>query len=533
MPLGYVALVLHAHLPFVRHPEYDYFLEEEWFFEAVTETYLPLIEIFYRMLADRVPFELTMTISPPLASMLEDPLLQERCLQHLDKLLELAGRECMRNRGDGHLAYLADFYRNRFHVARDIYCNRYQCNLLNAFRKYQRLGVLEIVTCGATHAFLPNYSTQPEIVRAQVRIGADHYRRVFSRDPLGIWLPECAYFPGVDEILADENIHFFFTDAHGILHATPRPLYGTFAPVLCPDSGVAAFGRDLQSSRQVWSSREGYPGDPDYREFYRDIGYDLEQEYIAPYVQPNGDRKNTGIKYHRITGDVDLGAKATYDPYRARQKADLHAGNFMFNRERQIEYAHAMMQGRPPIVVAPYDAELFGHWWYEGPLWLEFLIRKSAFDQNVFGLITPANYLRREERHQLCTPSFSSWGDQGYASYWLNGSNDWIYRHLHEMGRRMVAASDRYGDATLLQRRLLNQAARELLLAQSSDWAFIMTAGTVVDYAVDRTRRHASRFFKLLDALGGESVDQAWLGKVEYLDNIFPDVDYRVFRSSG
>ncbi|MBI3939927.1 MAG: DUF1957 domain-containing protein [Acidobacteria bacterium] len=528
MPVGYLALVLHAHLPYVRHPEYEYFLEEEWLYEAVTETYLPLIEVFDRLMADRVPFQLTLTISPPLAAMLEDTLLQQRCLGHLTRLIELAGKECVRTRGDPQLAPLAEFYRLRFESALDLYRNRCQCNLLTAFRQYQHQGVLEIMTCAATHAFLPNYAVQPEVVRAQIQIAADDYRRVFGRDPKGIWLPECGYFPGLDPLLADEDIRFFFTDAHGILHATPRPLYGTYAPVFCPDSGVAAFGRDLESSKQVWSAREGYPGDGDYREFYRDIGYDLDPEYIGPYVQPDGTRKNTGIKYHRITGSVGLGAKLPYHPQQAGRKADLHAGNFMFNRERQIDHASRIM-GRPPIIVAPYDAELFGHWWYEGPIWLEYLIRKVAYDQGVFQLITPAEFLRRHDTHQLCAPSFSSWGDQGYASYWLNETNDWIYSHLHQMGFRMIAAAGRYAAPTHLQRRALNQAARELLLAQSSDWAFIMKAGTMVQYAADRTRRHGARLFRLLDDLDSGRVDEVWLSKVEYLDSILPEIDYRKY----
>lgn len=531
-PSGYVALLLHAHLPFVRHPEYEYFLEEEWLYEAVLETYIPLVEVFDRLLADRVPFQLTMSVSPPLAAMLEDRLLQERCLRSLNGLIELSEKECLRTRRqDAQFAPLAEYYRGRLEEARRIYRERCQLSLLGPLREYQRRGVLEIVTCAATHAFLPNYPVQPEIVRAQIRIAADDYRRLFGRDPKGIWLPECGYFPGVDEFLAEEEIRFFFTDAHGILNAAPRPRFGTYAPVFCPGSGVAAFGRDLESSRQVWSAREGYPGDGDYREYYRDIGYDLGQEYIAPYVQPDGTRKNTGIKYYRITGDVDLGAKLPYDPAQAARKAAEHAGNFMFNREKQIEHAFRVM-GRPPIVVAPYDAELLGHWWYEGPIWLEALIRKSARDQQIFQLASPAEFLRRNDTHQLCTPSFSSWGDQGYASYWLNETNDWVYRHLHEMGIRMVDEANRYAAPTRLQRRLLNQAGRELLLAQSSDWAFIMKAGTMVPYAVERTHRHGTRFFKLLEALHSDGVDEDWLGKLEYLDNIFPSIDYRKFRLS-
>ena len=205
---------------------------------------------------------------------------------------------------------------------------------------------------------------------------------------------------GDDEILREYGIRFFFTDAHGILHASPRPKYGVFAPVYCP-SGVAAFGRDLESSKQVWSAQEGYPGDPYYREFYRDIGYDLEYDYIRPYIHPSGLRVHTGIKYHRITGKT--ADKQPYIPWIARERAAVHAGNFMFNREKQIEYLVEIMDRRP-IVVSPYDAELFGHWWFEGPQWLDFLLRKIAYDQQNIELISPIDYLAIYPRNQVSTP---------------------------------------------------------------------------------------------------------------------------------
>ena len=153
--------------------------------------------------------------------------------------------------------------------------------------------------------------------------------------------------------------------------------------------GPAVFGRDWESSKQVWSCGRRLPGDYDYREFYRDIGYDLEYEYIRPYLK-DGIRCNTGIKYHRITGPGNH--KEPYNPRRALDKAAEHAGNFMFNREKQVEYLASKMDRRP-IIVAPYDAELFGHWWFEGPAWLDFLIRKIAYDQDVIKLTTPSRYL--------------------------------------------------------------------------------------------------------------------------------------------
>jgi len=182
---------------------------------------------------------------------------------------------------------------------------------------------------------------------------------------------------------------------------------------------------------------------------------------------------------------------------------------------------------RRPIIVAPYDAELFGHWWYEGPEWLNFLCRKIAYDQKTVQMITPAEYLDRFPRNQVVTPSFSSWGWKGYCEFWLEGSNDWVYRHLHKASERMSELVGLYPDAQGVTLRALNQALRELLLAQSSDWAFIMKTGTVVPYAIKRTKEHVLAFTKLYNQIRASAIDEPWVGELEGRNNIFPDVDYR------
>jgi 1,4-alpha-glucan branching enzyme len=522
---GSLALLLHAHLPFVRHPEHEHFLEETWFFEAVTETYIPLISMMERLVREGIDFRFTMSLSPPLISMLADPLLQNRYLRHLDRLIELMEKEKERTRNEPAFHRTAVKYADDFAAARALFEDRYGRNLVTAFASFQDRGVLEILTCAATHGFLPLLASTPQAVRAQVGVAVDHYLSAFGRRPRGIWLPECGYQDGIDQTLAEYGIRYFILETHGVLHATPRPRFGIFRPVLCP-SRVAAFGRDPESSKQVWSSVEGYPGDEWYREFYRDIGYDLDYDYIRPYLHPDGNRTSTGIKYFRVTGK---GAHhEPYDPDRAREKAAEHAGNFMFNRERQFEHLHGVM-GTDPIVVAPYDAELFGHWWFEGPMFLEYLIRKSVFDQNVFRLTTPGEFLDTHPEIQVCRPSPSSWGDKGYNEVWLNDSNDWIYPHLHAAAERMVELVDVLPAPDPLQRRALNQAARELLLAQSSDWAFIMNTGTMSEYAVKRTLNHLGRFNRLHDDLRHGGVDERWLAEVEGRDNIFPGIDYRIY----
>ncbi len=530
MAAGYLALVLHAHLPFVRHPESDYVLEEEWLFEAITETYIPLLHVFEGLKRDGVDFKLTMSLTPPLISMLRDPLLQDRYEDHLTKLEELAAQEVERNQHNGHIRYLAEHYMREFAACRQTW-QRHQRDLVTAFKGFLDSGNLDIITCGATHGYLPLMRMYPQAVWAQIKVACEHYEATFGRSPQGMWLPECAYYEGLERQIADAGLRYFLTDGHGLLYARPRPRFGSYAPIFT-ETGVAAFGRDHESSQQVWSSEVGYPGDPEYREFYKDLGWEAEYEYIKPYVMPNGQRKNTGIKYHKITSrNADLGSKALYDPYWAREKAAEHAANFMFNRVQQINYLAGIMQ-RPPIVVSPYDAELFGHWWYEGPWFIDYLFRKTWFDQQTYAMTHLSEYLQREPTQQICRPSQSSWGFRGFHEYWLNETNAWIYPHLHKAAERMIELSGREPEDAL-QERALNQAAREVLLAQSSDWAFIMRTGTMVPYAVRRTRSHLMRFNKLYEDLKLGKVDAGWLSKVEAIDNIFPQIDYRVYRPLG
>jgi 1,4-alpha-glucan branching enzyme len=524
MEKGYLALVLHAHLPYVRHPEFPEYLEEDWYYEAITETYIPLLKVFQGLKADGIRFRITMTLSPPLIAMMKDPLLQRRYLKKIEGLIELAEKEVDRTRWLPQFHDTALMYLEHFRFCHYFFAEKYRCDLTTAFRDLAEAGCLELITCGATHGFLPLMINETAM-KAQIQAALEYHIQTLGLIPRGIWLPECGYQPGVDEILRKEGFRFFFTDSHGVMHASPRPKYGVFAPIYCP-SGVAAFGRDLESSKQVWSAQEGYPGDPDYREFYRDIGYDLEYEYLRPYLPSSGIRVHTGIKYYRVTGQTT--DKQPYNQWAAREKAAIHAGNFMFNREKQVEYLASLLD-RPPVIVSPYDAELFGHWWYEGPQWLDFLIRKLTFDQQTVKLISPGDYLERFPRNQVSVPSMSSWGYKGFNEVWLEGSNDWIYRHLHKAADRMVELATHFPAADGDLRRALNQAARELLLLQSSDWAFIMKTGTMVDYAVKRTKAHVNRFNILYEQIKYNRIDTGYLLQLEEKDNIFPDLDYQLY----
>ena len=527
MPLGYLCLVLHAHLPFVRHPEYEDFLEEDWLYEAITETYIPLLDVFDSLERDGADWRMTMSITPTLAAMLSDPLLQYRYVRHIDNLIALTCKEIERTRWQPEFHPLAQMYHQRFTRCRDVFVNQYGNNLLRGFRRFLDSGKLEIITCGATHGFLPLMTITRNAMRAQIEIGAREYERHFGRRPKGMWLPECGYAPEVDQLLQDAGIRYFFTDTHGVLYAEPRPRHGVYAPIVCPGTNVAALARDTESSKQVWSAIEGYPGDFNYRDFYRDVGFDLDYDYLKPHLHEMGIRSHLGIKYYKITGRTD--DKQPYNPKVALDKAGEHAGNFMFNREKQVEWLSGSMENRPALIVAPYDAELFGHWWFEGPDWINFLLRKIHWDQETVKTITVPEYLDQFPKLQVSKPSFSSWGYKGYAEVWLEGSNDWIYRHLHENSDRMVEMAQHYSNPSAVQRRALNQAARELLLAQSSDWAFIMKTGTMVEYARERTRVHVLNFNHLYDEIKSDRVDEGWLNEIERRHNLFPDIDYRIY----
>ncbi|TAN61013.1 DUF1957 domain-containing protein, partial [bacterium] len=202
MNKGYLCLVLHTHLPYVRHPEFEDFLEEDWLYEAITETYIPLIEVFENLARDKVDFRLTMSLTPTLISMLSDGLLQERYLAHIEKLIELAGREIERTSLEPEFNRLARMYRERFSRCRDIF-HQYNRNLTLAFKKFQDLGKLEIITCAATHSYFPLMEVAKSSIRAQLKCAVSQYERVFGRAPRGIWLPECGYNPGDDQFLKE------------------------------------------------------------------------------------------------------------------------------------------------------------------------------------------------------------------------------------------------------------------------------------------------------------------------------------------
>jgi len=526
---GYHCIVLHAHLPYIRHPEYDSFFEENWLFEALIECYIPLYKLLNRKRKQGYKHCLTLSLSPSLLSMLADPFLQQRFRSHLDKLQLLAEKEITRTRKNGELLKLARMYQKKLRAISKTYFDTLSCDLIGAFVKLHNAQVIELATSAATHGFLPLLKAEPAAVRAQLKTGAQTFKAITGLQTQGIWLPECGYYEGLETIVEDAGFGYFFTDSHGILNAQPRPGYGLSAPLLCPN-GIAVFGRDPDSSRRVWSRGEGYPGDQHYRDFYRDIGFDLDLDYIRPFILDGETRIHTGFKYFSISNhDTE---KEIYNPEVAQLRVKSHAKDFVKRACLQLD-AIEKHDGPAPVITSPYDAELFGHWWFEGPDWLEAVIEAYPRHSDNIRLSTPSVYLEQNPVLQVAEPSASSWGDGGYNAFWLNEGNDWIYPLLHDVSHRMQAMVQQHYDAKpgSLRYRALQQAGRSQLLAQASDWAFFMKAGTAQEYAHNRTRDYLARFNFLESMLSTDKqIDERKLQALEVMDAIFPDLDPACFR---
>ncbi|WP_185971003.1 1,4-alpha-glucan branching protein domain-containing protein [Alkalicoccobacillus porphyridii] len=495
MKEGFYSIVLHAHLPYVRHLE-EHRLEENWLFEAITESYIPLINAIEQ--ANKA-HAVTLSISPPLIEMLADPLLKKRYHLYLKNTEKLLKKEYRFQKENGVSPGLLNFYKEKYARIRS-FQKRWQGRVLDAIIQLDKRGLMTCITSSATHTFLPYLLTEQGI-RLQVQEGLRCFENHFNYRPTGFWTPECAFNELVDKVLSEEGICYTFVDEHTVSLAKPSPKNGTSSPVLSPN-GVALFARHTELSAKVWSSTDGYPGDEWYREFYRDIAYERNWAYIKPYMHPEGIRIDSGLKFNRITGDVEK--KAAYEPERAKKRVIEHADHFRQSINEQVDQ-HGRSSSPPYLMMTPFDAELFGHWWFEGPLWINQLLNDSTDSVH---WITPEIYLS-QYGHSLETVSvpFSTWGRDGDGSVWLNERNSWVYPIFHQMEEALLTLANRFNNqATEFETNVFNQLAREWMLATSSDWAFIMDGDTSTQYAVSRIKEHETRFHALLNAfISGEA----------------------------
>ncbi|MBA3496700.1 MAG: DUF1957 domain-containing protein [Gemmatimonadales bacterium] len=520
-PMDFV-FALHSHLPYVlNHGRWPH--GSDWICEAAFDTYLPLLEVLRQLGDEETPAPVTIGFTPVLANQLASPVFAREMAAFFDQRLTACAEApaSLASSSEMHLLPLAEYWRERLLRLRAIFDDM-DGNLVGAFRALETSGRLEIISSAATHGFLPLLA-RDESIRFQLAVGMAEHRRLFGRVPAGCWLPECAYRPrgpwapwptapksgvrrGIEEHLADAGYRFFFVDAH--LASAGRPLGLSGDPAsLDPEvrltggqvggekakrspyqayrvahtrgaSDVSAYVRDPRASMQVWSRFEGYPGDGAYLEFHKM-------------------RWPGGLKLWRVSGaGVDLGDKQPYDPPEALGRARGHAEHFA---GLLGGIAAAEAHRRDGVVVAPFDTELFGHWWFEGPDFLGDVYR-ALRERPAVRPSTGSQHLARHPSRAAIRMPAGSWGANGDFSMWLSDQTAWTWERLWPLEERFWDAAPA-ALASEDTRFILAQAGRELLLAQSSDWQFIISTGAAADYGERRFREHCSDTEELVAAL--------------------------------
>ncbi len=554
-PAGFLTLTLHAHLPYVvNHGTWPHGME--WLHEAAAETYLPLLRVLRNLERDRIRFNCNLNLSPILLEQLAHPVFLAEFPRYLQRKIVAAEEDeaFFTQSGELHYAELARFWNSFFAEAlRDF--EALDRDIIAAFRHFDETGLIHLITCAATHGYLPLLGTD-ESVRAQIRIAVATHIRHIGRRPRGIWVPECGYRPaglwsypvgdadnarlppafnriGVEQALSESDLHFFFVDTHLVeechpasspydLHTTAPELpaheedHRLYRPHLVEgpyqkDPAVAIFPRDPRTGVQVWSGDTGYPGEAAYLDFHKK-------------------RWPGGHRYWRVTGShVDIGDKKPYDPETATRKIDDHAAHFAHLVHQAL--ASNFNALTPPILCSPFDAELFGHWWFEGPRWLEAVARR--LHESPIQLTSCAEYLDLYPTSDFISMHEGSWGAAGGNHVWLNPETSWTWTHIYpaELYVREIATAGHWRDSDL-GARIVRQLCRELLLLESSDWQFLITTGAARDYAEARFLTHKDQFAELKaiwEAFeAGSSLtpeQQNRLNEISDRDGIFPDID--------
>jgi len=547
-------LTLHSHLPYVlNHGRWPH--GSDWLCEATLDTYLPLLEALLALEEGGTATPLTLGITPVLANQLASPVFQEEMDAFFEQRLEACHEapESLRKTGDQDLEPLVEFWRERFLRLRSLF-HKVDGNLVSAFGRLEDDARLEIISSAATHGFLPLLG-RDESIRLQLAVGASEHARLFGREPRGCWVPECAYRPkgswdpvpgvsnrrtrrGLEGYLSEAGFRYFFIDTHmaeagkalgwygdvphGVerfdadFHGHARNHEGEAArspyrTYRVGDTGsgpgLTALVREPKASMQVWSRQHGYPGDGSYLEFHK--------------IRWPG-----GLKFWSVTGsDVDLGGKRAYDPQRARSRASDHATHFAgflghIQRKERL--------GPDGVAMAPFDTELFGHWWFEGVDFLRELFTRLPFREGVVP-VTASEHLDSFPPQAVIEPLKGSWGANGDFSMWLNEGTHWTWERLWPLEDRFWEAAPR-ALASVETRSILAAAARQLLLAQSSDWQFMISTGAVPDYAERRLKLHCDDLEVLLGALGPDVAEEPLAQALERVselqsrDDLFPDV---------
>ncbi|NOZ13987.1 MAG: DUF1957 domain-containing protein [Acidobacteria bacterium] len=542
---GRFLFVLHSHIPYVmNHGVWPH--GEHWLFEAAAETYLPLLKTLRRFESEKQRPAISIGMTPVLVEQMKSDGFRERFSEFLNEKLNLAIKDVtlLEESGDSRMAALAGRWRDFYRDSIDTFQNFCGGDIVDAFRKLQDEGLVEILTSAATHGYLPLLS-RDACVRAQIKAGIQVYENAFGRKPEGIWMPECAYRPagewvnpivpeerfvrkGVDEILVEEGLEYTVIDSPLLGNANLLGMYSEKEPDFSKihfsrtpylpyrlSSGLQLFVRDHVTGYQVWSRHHGYPGDPYYLEFHKM-------------------KDTSGIKFWRITGtDVDLGGKQPYDPEIAEARIKENSAHFvgLINR-LMAEFKET--NGCPGVLVAPFDAELFGHWWFEGPRWLYEVLHLLKSTDSVVP-VTCREMAEVSETAEVIDLPEGSWGENADHSVWLNDETKWTFRELYSVERNFVSFVQQnrgkwQKNSTL--KSVLTEAAKSLLLAEASDWQFLIHKESALDYVEKRFRGHVgevARFLGMANILNGRerltADDEKFLERCHMKNDCFQSLD--------
>ncbi|MBN1800427.1 MAG: DUF1957 domain-containing protein [Candidatus Lokiarchaeota archaeon] len=564
--LGKFAIVLHSHLPWViNHGVWPH--GTSWVYEAAAETYLPLLMELYKLVDDGYHPRLTIGLTPVLCEMLRHPSFVQGFLGYMDEKVGAALNDydnfTENNYEEGRIN-LTKWWEEFYERMRDIFLHRFNRDIVGAFKSLQDQGLIDIITCGATHGYSPLLSKDTSI-DAQFKTAVDNYKKHFGMAPTGVWLPECAYRPGyrwknpitkeeydrpgIEYFLAKNGLKYFFIDTSMLLGGKSQGVYAARFPLLkelwkqfesqyeeIPTSfeksqyesyltstapstpaPVGFFTRDEKTGIVVWSGEHGYPGCSEYLDFHK-------KHYPG------------GLRYWKVTGPkVDLGAKMLYWPDDIPRKLDENAGHYV-NLIKDILRDYKNKFGTSGIIVAPYDCELFGHWWFEGTWWLARVFRWLEDDPEV-ELTNTRIYMEHNPPNKVVSPIEGSWGQGSGHWVWLNEWTTWTWKNIYECeakSEEIVARHKNSSDQNM--QKILRQLVRELLLLESSDWQFLISTWSARDYAENRVTLHYENFNRLYDMAqkygNGQYVDEGewhFLGVLEANEGLFADIDLEPF----
>lgn len=529
MSKAYINILLNNHMPFIKDLEASEITEERFLFENLTDSQIPLLQMLHRLEEDHIPVSLTLSFSGTMLSMLGDPLIKRHYESYLNKLIDLGDEEISRLSQEGleEEKKLALYYRDKYRGILDFY-QEIKGDLLAEYSCFTQKGMIELVASSLTHAFLPNYQSFPFSIDLQVKLGMSLFKDTFKEKSIGFWLPECGYFPQLENFLKKNKVSYFFLDSHAILLSDHNTSYGPYFPIKV--NSMNAFIRDPYFQQFFSTAPSSYTRREGYRDYYQDIGFELPLENLKGFLGSHSLRINTGYKYYST---ASKGGKVIYNVNKAQELIEKDVEDFINKVEAHKEKVDPFMQGKEPIFNILSEADLFGQWWYEGIDFLELFFRKINNNSHL-QVITPSRYLVKYEAEPSLTPIHSSWGKNGFSEPWLNHDNDWICRLNHDMVDKLEDLLKRYYDTnSFQQKKMILQAVKEVLLAQASDWPFMIWKGHYVSYATSRVKEHYEHFDKICNYLTNSKYDVSSFIEMEKKYNLMPELSLEDLFNEG